>query len=574
VSTTRRKRSDPSQNGDDAGQNESGGTDPLDDLLDQLEGMGISAEALTAALSLRMNGGEEWPSPRPLPGTAPVPPWPGGLGEVADAFIGAVAANTATYPDITGMCVLGVTSTVIGGSVVVEGGPGWHQRAILQNIVIARSGEGKTPPYVAAKAPLEAIETAVRQHMEPEIELAESLKKLLEGELRNAEKFALKAEGNEKVEARKEVERLVIELAQFKIPVPLRFYMRDTTPEAIAQMLSVQDGCVGVLTDEASSFFDGASRYNPKGKSNWDIYLVGHDGERFVSDRISRETYDIPHTCLPYLLMGQPVVLEGMGRDRVAAGLGLYARPNFSMPPTMVGHRPTDRPAVSPKVLQDWHTLIASLVKQARGVWVNEKGEVEFAPTLAADDEGLVAGAERVRHASDPLPPLSLSKDAQDVFRDFRASHEPRLDARTGDLGHIAEWGSKLPSEILRMAGNAHALRTGDITGVVSKETMEAALELGDYFIGHALAVFGRMSAGTNVDDALHIRDWLFRHPAPVVTTRDIHTSTDWDTDRVRAAMEFLGRYDWVRKLPVVNQPGRPSEQWALNPALYERGAR
>jgi hypothetical protein len=83
------------------------------------------------------------------------------------------------------------------------------------------------------------------------------------------------------------------------------------------------------------------------------------------------------------------------------------------------------------------------------------------------------------------------------------------------------------------------------------------------------------MGAGSGISDALHIADWLVGRKRGTVTTRDIHTSTDWDTDQVRDALELLGRYDWVRKLPTVQgKVGRPSDAWAVNPVFCDIGAR
>jgi hypothetical protein len=490
---------------------------------------------------------------------------------VADDFIAAVAANTATYEDLTGFCVLGVASAVLAGSVAVNGGPDWHEPGFLQLVVIAGSGEGKTPPFVAAKAPLDEIEMAVGEAMTQAIEVAQARKRLLEGEVSAAEKAAVKADGSEKVAKRAEVERLVIELRQFKVPAPLRFYMRDATPEAVMGVMGIQGGTIAVLTDEAQGFWENASHYNAKGRANWDIYLAGYDGQRFISDRVSRDTIDIPHATLPYLIMGQPVVLEGMGRDRLGAGLGLYARPLFAMPPTMVGRRQIERQPVPPEVRCRWRDLVHSLIRQTQGIWITEDGKIAMPPQWDSDDAEFVPDVEPCESRC----VLSLDPQAQDLFDAFRRRHERRLDATTGDLGHMAEWGSKLPGQLLRLAGVAHVLRGGKVSGVIDADTMKVALKLGEYCVGHALVVFARMGAGSGVDDARHVVDWLAGRQRMTVTSKEIAMSKAWDTDRVRAALEFLERYDWVRKLPTVQgKAGRPSDQWAVNPALWDRGAR
>jgi hypothetical protein len=75
------------------------------------------------------------------------------------------------------------------------------------------------------------------------------------------------------------------------------------------------------------------------------------------------------------------------------------------------------------EVRQGWHAMIAALVKQARGVWLNENGEAEMTSPWANDDDDIVFGAEHLpRHSDSPDSQyvLILSPEAQAAFDDFR----------------------------------------------------------------------------------------------------------------------------------------------------------
>jgi hypothetical protein len=90
----------------------------------------------------------------------------------------------------------------------------------------------------------------------------------------------------------------------------------------------------------------------------------------------------------------------------------------------------------------------------------------------------------------------------------LEAELEPRLADGT-ELGHLADWASKLNGAIARLAGLLHLtehLRTGR-DAEISTDTVEAAARLGHYYLAHTLAVFDLMHADPVVDGAHTILD-------------------------------------------------------------------
>ena len=104
----------------------------------------------------------EWEEPVPLPGSAATgvlhPNW---LGGTTGAFVEAVAEETGTPPDLAALAVLGTTSTLIAGAVVVEGttgATGWLEPVNLYLACLAAPGEGKTPVMKRCASVLYSIE--------------------------------------------------------------------------------------------------------------------------------------------------------------------------------------------------------------------------------------------------------------------------------------------------------------------------------------------------------------------------------------------------------------------------------
>jgi hypothetical protein len=475
-----------------------------------------------------------WDDPLPLPGMGSPPAWPAGLGEVADRYVAAVAAATATPPDLAGMTALGVASSVVAGAVAVEGNIGWREQSNLYLIPVARPGEGKTPPFAAFTRPLGRIERERRKAAEPAIAEARSKKETAEARRKHLQDKAAKAGEVDRDQLEAEAIEAAKIAAAIAVPASPRLFTKEATPEALLKRLEEQGGRFAVMTDEGAEFFELASRYNPSGKNNLGVYLAGHDGLPYTSDRVGRETIFIDRALLTVMLMAQPVVVAALGRDRQAKGRGLFARFLWSVPTTNLGDRDTHRPGVPDDLADRWDDLICQLADQAA--------------TIGA---GTVV--------------LGLDPDAKRRFDDWHAKHEPRLRPNYGDLDPIVEWAAKLPGQVLRLAAVLKVLRTGVVAGRIDDATMTAAIDLADYFTHHALIVFGQMGCDDATEDARAVLRWLTERRARRLATRDLVRSKEWMTDRARDALTVLDRYGWVRRAGRKEGPGRPSEHWDVH---------
>lgn len=483
-------------------------------------------------------GGAEpvpWGDPITLPVSRPTAPFCAEvLGPRVSTFVKAVAAQTATAPDIAGVAALGVVSAVITGAAVVEADMGWSQPVNLYLNVLAAPGEAKTPTLHCVARPLDELERERAQRFSRQRVEAQGLK-VAESRLRHLEAVAAKATGAEQVGAEEAAAQAAQAAAAIVVPKMPRVYTREATPEGLVRLLGEQGGRLAVVTDEGSEFFQLAQRYSATGKGNLGIYLAGHDGVRYTSDRAERDAVVIDSVCLTVCLLGQPIVLEELAKDRQANGRGLLARFLWSLPASRVGYRPVHRQPVGEDLALGWQQLVLGLAREAEQI--TEPSVLRLCP-----------GAKR-------------------AFDEWRESHEPKL-RPTGPLASISEWGTKLPGQVLRLAGNLHAMREGTLEGTVSAETMQGALALAEYFTSHALVTFAAMRTDPAMRDAEAVLAWISERALPEVRTSDIVESKDWLADRVRGALRVLSEYAWVRSAPRTGARGRPPETWEVHPSL------
>jgi len=282
------------------------------------------------------------------------------------------------------------------------------------------------------------------------------------------------------------------------------------------------------------------SRYAASGKANLGPYLTGWDGGPYFVDRIGRGHHDILRTTLVMALLAQPSVAYDVLRDAAMVGRGLAQRFLWAWPESQVGSRPVDGPPIPANVSEAWADLIGGLAGLA----------------YALDDPVMV----------------TLCTEARARFDTWRGQHEPRL-GPGGDLAAIAEWGSKLPGQVGRIALVLHVAETGTLSGSVSGTTMASALNIAGYHTAHALYTFGVARTDDATKDASSVLRWARHLRSDKLTVRELYTSRDSAPDRARATLQVLCEYGWTRRLTEPRRSGRPSERYQIHPTVRRNTA-
>jgi replicative DNA helicase len=175
---------------------------------------------------------------------------------------------------------------------------------------------------------------------------------------------------------------------------------------------------------------------------------------------------------------------------------------------------------------------------------------------------------------ADPVTAFA-TPEAAELLLATAEEHEPRL-GPDGDLGHIADWASKLTGATARIAGLLHlAANLQDGWGKpIELATMTAAVRAAGYFAAHALAPFDGMGADPVLEDARHVLCWITRRPEQKFTKRDLFRAEQsqfrkiTDLDPVLTVLENHG-YIRLIEQPERSGPGRkPSPEYAVHPDL------
>ncbi len=328
------------------------------------------------------------------------------------------------------------------------------------------------------------------------------------------------------------------------VPVLPRLIADDITTEAAASLLAEQGGRLAVLSAEGGIFSTLAGRYS-KGVPSLEVFLKGHAGDLLRIDRKGRPPEHIEAPALTLGLAVQPEVLRQIAHMPGFRGRGLLARILYSLPANNVGRRQVGAPSVPEHVQEAYYSNGKALVSS-------------------------------LHEWTDPAV-LVLTPAAAELLLDFERDLEPRLHPDTGDLGHVADWASKLVGAMVRIAGLLHlATHLTDGWGQpVSADTAVSAVRFADYYTAHALATFDLMGVDPAVEGARVVLDWLARTRPEVFTRRDAFSGVSrvqfpkvGDLD---PALELLIEHGYIRPLDVEPRSGpgrRPSPPYLVHPSL------
>jgi len=496
--------------------------------------------------------GRGWEPPVPFGVAGQVPPFPV---EVLPAWLGdyvaAVATATQTPPDLAGMLALAVLATVAAGAVEVEPRPGWREPLCLFIALGMDAGARKSSVFTALTHPVADFERQQAAVALPGITETTTLRRIADQAAAQAEAAASKAPVDQAEAKQAEAIARAAEAARLVVPPIPRWLVDDATPEALAGLLATY-GRIALLSPEGDVFDQMAGRYNQQVGPNLGVYLKGHAGDLLKVDRRGRPPEYVQRPCLTIGLTVQPEVLQGLAGRPGFRGRGLLARFLYSLPASLVGRRQAGAPPV-PEPVADRYAL--ELQALAASLTTLAGSNSDHWPTL-----------------------LSLDPEAGDLLLAFERDLEPRLAADSGDLAHLAGWAAKLAGATCRLAGLLHLadhLRDG-WAQPIKPDTFARAIQLADYLIEHARAVFDLMGTDARVDDARWLLDWIHRTNRTQFSRRDAHraaprghfaTATD-----LEPALRLLEEHGYLRRVdPEPSQDprgrGRPaSPRFLVNP--------
>ncbi|WP_284437185.1 YfjI family protein [Streptomyces sp. TUS-ST3] len=433
---------------------------------------------------------EVWEDPIPLTGRRERPPFPAHVLPVwLGEFVTAVAEETQTPVDLAGSIALAVLATAAGGRSVVHVRGNWREPTNLYTVVALPPANRKSAVFALLTNPLYEAEKQLKTAMKPVIVEAELTARLAKEAADRAAAKAASADGDK----RDDMVATAVGLAQtadtLTVPAEPVLLADDSTPETVTSLMAEQGGRLSVMSAEGGIFDIIAGRYS--GAPNMEVFLKGHAGDRLRVNRQTRREY-IDAPALTIGLAVQPDVLKDIGKVKGFEGRGLLARFLYSLPVSTVGDREIITDPVPEETSATYSARVIDLTLSL-AEWT-DPAVIQLTPEA---DAGLIAYQKRI---------------------------EPQLKARGGKLGHISNWAGKLAGATARMAALLHLAAHGGngYAHPVTADTMNAAIELGDYYTAHALAVFDVMGADPVLSRARSVLEALRDNGWEDVSRRDV----------------------------------------------------
>jgi hypothetical protein len=441
-------------------------------------------------------------------------------------FVEEVAGSYQVPADMVALAALGVLAAAAAKRARVFIGDTHSQPLNLYVAPTAGSGERKSflRELVAV---LEAEQERTTRSDGPDIVKQRQTRDAGERRIRYLQDKAAKADDPaDRDSIIREATRLELEL-----PPPAawpKLLCDDATPEATARLLSEQGGRLAIISEEAGSLFEIlAGRYND-GVSSLDVHLKAYDGGTIDVARIGRPSLHVERPALTIIVTPQPRILDRIGEHPEFRDRGLNARFLFTLTPSLVGTRKyTNRP-INSAVRRDFDDAVGRIL----------------ALPLPRTDE--------------PERELQIEGQALERWAQSADKSESEL-IEGGSLAHVADWVSKHPGRVARIAGLFHLLAGTDGNSIAPRAVVDAWM-VGDWLAGHALAAFERMNGTPNSREARWVLEWIRRHGFAMFSLRDLyrHRSVDRPEDLLPALDELETR-GFVRRLERRPTGGRPA---------------
>lgn len=477
---------------------------------------------------------EDWPELVPLaapnlPALDPelLPSWAGD-------FARSLAVDTETPPELAAGMVLAACAAAAARRLRVAIKPSHSEPCNLWVAVSLAPGNRKSAVQASATAPLVEWERDQAAVMAPEIQRVTSERRTSEA---RAKELRIQATKEHDATKRETLARNAadIEAALPEIPVAPRLWTSDATPEQLGPLMAEQDECIAWLSSEGGIFDLLQGRYS-QGIPNLDLVLKAHSGDMERVDRGSRPPVFLHCPRLTIGLCAQPDMLRGLSEKPGFRGRGLLGRFLYLLPPSPLGYRTLESPALPQPVRAAYAAGLRAML--------------EWEP--ATGREG------------GPCHPLSLSDDARDAWFEFARTIESQMQPG-GKLEHCTDWAGKAPGALARLAGVLHGIRHAhDRPWVlpIDRETMTAARGIMEVFVDHSLGALGLMGADPGIAAARSVWRWIEHNRHERFPLREAFNALRGTFPRMnslREAMAVLEERGYVEMIePPRDGRGRP----------------
>jgi putative DNA primase/helicase len=500
----------------------------------------------------KSRAGTDWPDPCPLPESLlAVDPFSLDLiPEKLRPWVADITERMQCPPDFVAVSVMAGLGSLIGRKLVIrpQAQNDWQECANMWALPIGRPGLLKSPAMEEALRPLKRLSGKAEEAFKKarlEYEVVANVANLRAKEnVRKATKIIEK-------DSTADISYLLGGEGEASEPILRRYIANDTNVASLGVLLQQNPNGLLVFRDELVSLLDSLDQ--EENTSERGFYLTAWSGNSgYTFDRIVRGlNLRIEGACLSMLGSTQPsrisryvsrAVRGGRGDDGLIQRFGLLVWPDVSPAWFNVDRWPNKEARTATfKIFEylddlDWRAVAAKRDRGADG-----------------DEEG--------------LPYLRFGLDANDRFVDWRSDLEKRL--RSGDLhpaleSHLAKYRKLVPG----LALICHLVDGG--TEFVGLTALDRALAWAKYLETHARRAYGSATAVSAITARAIVAKIRSGDLKSQFRSHEVWRpgwSKLTDSDAVRAALELLADYDWLR-VRKVETAGRPAFDYIVNPKI------
>ncbi len=507
----------------------------------------FARELQTVTRTALVTAEQDWPDPIPFDEYSSLPDFPvDALGSPGREMVEAVSEVNQVDPALPASVYLAAVSTACANKANID--LKTHKEPSNCYLCpVYDSGNRKSSTVSEMARPLYEFQQTRQEEMVSAILDAQNSYKIREKRLeRQQKKAAEEKDPDKRRQFENEASKIARDLAENPVPRSPIFLVDDVTPEKMGILMAENRERMSIITPEGGLFEIMAGRYLKDGVGNFDLFLKAHAGDFWSNHRVGREAKTMQTPALTLCLAVQSGVIEEVGKNRHFRGRGLLARFLYARCKSRLGYRERQKTSIPPSLTQRYRNHLFSLL------------EIPFT-----------------------LTNLKLSPEAQRTWDEFYNDIEKEM-RPGGSLQYLADWGSKLPGAVARIAGLLHfaEYEAGAIDLPISVDSVSASCVIGAYFKEHAIAVFGLMQEDRRFKLARQILDYVDRIRPETFKGRDImhHTSISV-MEEVEQGLKVLLDRGYIREGGAEGSnradnsgPGRPSAKtYRVNPKVFER---
>ena len=392
-------------------------------------------------------------------------------------FVKEVSRSTETPLEFALFGVFSAISTCVMGKVFVKIKDDYIEPIILSTIILAKSGEGKTPVYNHVMKPILEKQKKYREEYQIKFKEFQHQNKLMEEKIRRLKDGVKK--NNIEVNVKDVMD---IENEKIGEPVDPTITAQDITPEQITNKLVRQGGRIAIIDHEGGIFDTIAGRYSNNGTANTDVFTKGYNGSELKVDR-GEKSVDLDNAYVLLLIFLQPNIFKKTKNFDHFLESGFFARTLFLSPKSKVEFRTDNEPSVNAEIKNKYNNFIQGLMSYKK----EDNSNYKY---------------------------LKFSKDSKEMYIDFCTSIAKER-AVGGDFegDSLGGWAEKLKGNTARLAGILHIIENPPIndsaTTKISKETLNKAIQLSVILIDHAKIVFNSIGTNTSTKDAIDLWNYI-----------------------------------------------------------------